>query len=117
MPSRFVALAATCTSGSCGAVPIPGCVHDLGMSGGADMTSSGGADLASSGGSDMTASDLASGLPGGPADAGAVGSHGNGCGCDLGGAPKDLGASTPLGAILFLGLLLRRGSTRKRARS
>ncbi len=127
MPSDSC-MAAACVSGSCSAVPIAGCMHDLGMSAGPDMTSSGGADmsssggtdlassggsdLASSGGSDMTAAnDLASGAPGGPADAGA-GSSGNGCGCQLGGAPKDLGASTPLMAILFLGLWLRRRALR-----
>ena len=115
-------MAAACISGSCGAVPVAGCVHDLGMSVGNDMTStvgndmtssSGGGDMTSSGGGDDMASssgsdDMAS-SSGSDDMTSSSGSPGNGCGCQLGGAPKDLGASTPLMAILFfLGLLLRR---------
>jgi MYXO-CTERM domain-containing protein len=79
-------------------------VHDLGMSGGGDMASS------SSGGDD-----LATDPPGGGgADLGHGSASGSGCGCDVGGAPKDLNKSTPLVALLFLGLLLRRRAIRVR---
>jgi MYXO-CTERM domain-containing protein len=105
-------MAAACVAGTCGGVPVAGCVHDLGTSVGTDMTASVG-DMASNGGADMTSSaddmtasgDLGS-APG--ADAGRGGASGNGCSCQIGGAPKDLPASTPLLVILFTGLLLRR---------
>ena len=109
-------MAAACIAGTCGGVPINGCVHDMAMTSGADMamTSGGGdmasgeGDMASGEGGDMTPGDLASGSSGGPADAGGGGGKGNGCGCQVGGAPRDPGASTALAAIVILGLLLRR---------